>query len=259
MVKRDTSSALRFWLGRATGIFLLFCVLALAADLLGFWSTSTPAEKLGALFFIGWCLLLSLSLLRRPRQQQRVELLRMSMDETPLFTKQPALDAPNLALPATLTLQLSRRSCTVFAAYWLIMLGILLIFQASFFQALNLLWIAIAAWLALGALVLGLIALAFYQRIEIAQNALTVQHGWRRRQIPWQEARLFAVLGLDKNNARPYLYELSSARTILRWTHVAPGMGFALQPRDRQAYWKRLDDLGAYIRFRTNLMLRDLR
>lgn len=260
MVKRDTSSVLRFWLGRSAGIFLLLWALGLVADLLLFWSSSAPTEKFGVFFFIGWCLFFSLPLLRRPRQRQRVEALRMRMNETPLFTKQPTLDAPDLALPATLTLQVSRSSCIVFAAYWLIMLGILLIFQASFLQALQLLWIAIAAWLALGALVLGLIVLAFYQRIEITQDVLAVQHGWRRKQIPWQEARLFAVLGLDeKKTAQPHLYELSSERTILRWTHVAPGMGFAIQPRDRQLYWQCLDDLSAYIRFRTHLMLRDLR
>ncbi len=260
MVKRDTSSALRFWLGRSAGILLLLWVLALVTDLALFWSSSAPGEKLGALFFIGWCLFIARFLLRRPRRQQRVESLRMRLNETPLFTKQPALDAPDLALPATLTLRISRRSCLVFAAYWLIMLAIVLIFQVPFLQALHILWIAIAAWLVLGALMLGLIVLAFYQRIEITQDALAVQHGWRRKQIPWQEARLFAVLGLEeKNNTHPHLYELSSARTILRWTHVAPGVGFALQPRDRQAYWQRLDDLSAYIRCRTNLMLRDLR
>lgn len=260
MVKRDTSSVLLFWLRRSAGIFLLFCEPALIAGLLGTWSSSTPLEKYGLLFFIGWGIPLAFSMLRVPRQSRRVESLRMRLNETPLFAKQPAFETPDLPLPTTLTLKLSRGTYIVFALFWLAMLGVILLFQTPFFLAWHVLWQAIVAWFVLGTLVIGLAALAFYQRIDVSSEALSVQHGWWRKRIPWQEARLFAVLGLDeKDNSRPYLYELSSARTILRWTHVASGPGFALQPCDRQEYWRRLDDLSAYIRSTTGLMLRDLR
>ncbi|HEU5379249.1 MAG TPA: hypothetical protein VFV38_27825 [Ktedonobacteraceae bacterium] len=260
MIKRDTASLLLFWLRRAAGIFLLLCEPLLVAGLLGTWISSTALEKYGFLFFIVWGIPLAFSLLRMPRQQRRVEALRMRMNETPLFAKQPALDVSHIVLPATLTLKLSRGAFIGFALFWLAMLGIFLLFQTPYWLALHILWLIIVAWLMLGTLVISLAALAFYQRIEASSEALVVQHGWRCKRIPWQEARLFAILGLDeKDNSRPYLYELSSARTILRWTHIASGPGFALQPRDRQEYWQRLDDLSAYIRSMTGLMLRDLR
>lgn len=260
MVKRDTSFVFLYWLGRSAGIVLLLCEPVLVAGLLWSWTSSTPLERFSLLFFIVWGLPLAFSMLRIPRQRLRVESLRMRMNEAPLFEKQPAYDEADLPVPITLTLKLSPGAYLVFAAFWFITLGIVLAFQTPYFLAWHVFWWVIGAWIALGVLILGLCAIAFYQRIEVSEERLMVQHGWRRRTIPWTEARLFAVIGLDeKNNTRANQYELSSQHTILRWVHVPAGVGFVLQPGNRDEYKRLLEELRAYIRVKTGLMVRDLR
>src|SRR5579875_389783 len=260
MVKRDTSFVLLYWLERSAGIVLLLCEPVLIAGLLWSWSSSTLLERFSLLFFIVWGLPLAFSMLRTPRQRLRVEALRMKMNEAPLFEKQPAYEAADLPVPVTLTIKLSRGAYLVFATFWFITLGLVLAFQTPYFLAWHVFWQVIGGWIALGALILGLSAMAFYQRIEVTENALTVQHGWRRRSIPWKEARLFAVLSLDeKDRSRANQYELSSERIILRWVHVPSGLGFALQPGNRDEYKRLLEELRVYIRVKTGLMVRDLR
>lgn len=260
MVKRNTSFVLLFWLGRCAGIGLLCGEPLLIALLLWSWTSSTPLEKFALLFFILWGFPLAFSALRVPRYRLRVESLRMHLDEAPLFEKQPAYDEAHLPVPVTLSVRLSRGTCLFFAVFWLLMLGVVLVFQTPSFLAAGVLWWAIAVWLVLGALVLGLFALTFYQRIEITDDSLMVQHGWLRRRIPWQEARLFAVLSLDeKNRSSANQYELSSRRAILRWTHSPVGPAFVSQPRERDEYKRLLEELRAYIRVKTGLMVRDLR
>lgn len=260
MIKRNTPFVLLFWLGRSAGIVLLLWEIALIALLLGSWTSSTLPEKFTLLFFIVWSLPLAFSLWRVPRQRLRTETMRMHMDEAPLFTQQPAYEHADLPVPTVLSMKLSRHLALLFAVFWLLMLGIVLLFQASRLLAWGILWHAIIGWLILGALVFGLSALALYQRIEITDKMLLVQRGWRRGRIPWSEARLFAVLSLDeKARARADYYELSSARTILRWTHVAPAGGFTLSPRNREEYMRLLEELRVFIRVKTGLMVRDLR
>lgn len=260
MVKRNTSFVLLFWLGRSAGIVLLCGEPLLIALLLWSWTFSTPLEKFTLLFFILWGFPLAFSMLRMPRHHLRVESLRMRMNEIPLFERQPAYEEAHLPVPVTLTLKLSRGTYLVFAIFWLLMLGIVLIFQTPYLLAARVLWWVIAAWIVLGALVLGSFALAFYQRIEVTDTSLMVQHGWRRRCIPWQEARLFAVLSLDeKNRSSANQYELSSEHTILRWAHGPAGPAFVSHPRDRDEYKRLLEELRAYIRVKTGLMVRDLR
>ena len=92
MVKRDTSFLLLFWLRRCAGIFLLLWALVLIALLFWSWTSSAAPQKFALLFLIVWCFPIASSILRAPRQHQRVESLRMSMEEVPLFQKQPAYD-----------------------------------------------------------------------------------------------------------------------------------------------------------------------
>lgn len=260
MVKRNTSLVLLFWLERAIGICLLCGEPLLIVLLFWSWTSSTPLEKFTLLFFILWGFPLAFSALRVPRHQLRVEALRMRMNEVPLFEKQPAYDEAHLPVPVTLTIKLSRGACLFFAVFWLLLLGIILIFQTPYFLAAGILWWVIVAWIALGALVLGLFALTFYQRIEVTDETLMVQHGPLRRRLSWREARLFAVLSLDeKNSASANQYELSSARTILRWAHGPVGSAFVSYPHDRDEYKRLLEELRAYIRVKTGLMVRDLR
>ena len=259
MVKRDTSFLLLFWLRRSAGIFLLLWEPVLIALLFWSWTSSAASQKFTLLFLIIWCFPIAFSILRAPRQHQRVEALRMSMGEVPLFSKQPAYDVAALPVPVTLTMKLSRGTYLFFAVFWLLMLGTVLVFQTPSFLARQILWQFIAGWLMLGALVLGLCVLAFYQRIEVTSESLMVQHGWRRGRIPWTEARLFAVINLNEQElSRANAYELSSARTILRWTHAAVGAGFVLSPGDREEYKRLLEELRAFIRIKTGLMVRDL-
>lgn len=260
MVKRNTSFVLLFWLGKSAGILLLCGEPVLIALLLWSWSSSTPLEKFSLLFFIFWGFPLAFSMLRVPQHHLRVESLRMRMNEVPLFEKQPTYDEASLSVPVTLTVKLSRGTCLVFAIFWLLMLGVILIFQTPYFLAAGILWWVIAAWLVLGALVLGAFAVSFYQRIEVTSASLMVQHGWLRRRVPWQEARLFAVLSLDeKDKSSANQYELSSARAILRWAHGVVGPAFVSYPRNRDEYKRLLEELRAYIRVKTGLMVRDLR
>ncbi len=260
MIKRDISFILLYWLKRCAGIFLLFWVPLLIAALLWSWTSSTSLEKFTLLFFIIWSFPVAFELLRSPRHRLRVEFMRRQMNKLPLFEKQPAQDIAHLPVPITLAIKLAPGMYIIFAAFWLIMLGIILIFQAPYFAAWHILWWVIAAWLAFGALVLGLCALAFYQRIEVTERALLVQHGLWRGRISWPEARLFAVMSMDEQDpARANQYELSSSRVILRWRHGPVGTAFITQPRDRNEYKWLLEELRAYIRIRTGLMVRDLR
>lgn len=272
MVKRNLSFLLVFWLRRAVGIFLFCCEPLLIALLLWSWATSTPLEKVTLLFFIVWGFFLAFSVLRVPHQRLRVESLRMRINEAPLFEKQPAYDQADLPVPVVLTVKLSSGTCLVFSIFWLLMLGVVLVFQTPFFLAAQILWWVIAVWIVLGALVLGAFAVGFYQRIEVTEGALIVQRGWLRRRLFWNEACLFAVLDLDeparsssravvheREHLRARLYELSSPRTILRWVHGAAGPAFVSSPRDREEYRRLLEELRAYIRIKTGLMVRDLR
>lgn len=272
MVKRNISFLVLYWLGRSAGIFLFCCEPLLIALLLWSWTTSTPLEKVTLLFFIVWAFPLAFSMLRVPYQRLRVESLRMRMNEAPLFERQPAYDRADLSVPATLTLRLSRGTYLVFSIFWLLMLGVVLIFQTPYLLAAGILWSVIAGWIVLGALVLCAFSLGFYQRIEVTADALMVQRGWLRRRIPWNEARLFAILTLDKPTNTPShtivkepespgarVYELSSPRAILRWVHGAAGPAFVSAPRDRDEYKRLLEELRAYIRMRTGLMVLDLR
>jgi hypothetical protein len=272
MVKRNLSFLLVFWLERIAGIALLCCEPLFIALLLWSWATSTPLEKITLLFFIIWGFLLAFSCLRVPRQRLRVESLRMRMHEAPLFEKQPADDRADLPVPVVLTVKLAPGTCLVFTIFWLLMLAVVLIFQIPFFLAAQILWWVVGAWMALGALVLGAFSVGFYQRITVTEDALTVQRGWLRQRIPWGEARLFAVLSLDepaRSSARSVvhekeppnarLYELSSPRTILRWIHGGAGSAFVSSPRDGAEYRRLLEELRAYIRVRTGLMVLDLR
>lgn len=272
MVKRNTSFLLLFWLRRLAGIFLLCYEPLLIALLLWSWTSSTLLEKITLLFFIVWGFPLAFSMLRVPRQRLRVESLRMRMNEAPLFERQPAYDRADLPVPVTLTIKLSRGTYLVFSIFWLLMLGIVLIFQTPYFLAAQILWWVIAGWIVLGALVLGAFSLGFYQRIEVSEDSLMVQRGWLRRSIPWNEARLFAILTFDqpgnsssrtivseKEHSGPRMYELSSPRAILRWVHGAVGPAFTLYPRDREEYQRLMEELRAYIRMKTGLMVLDLR
>lgn len=260
MVKRDSSFLMLFWLGRSIGIFLLLCEPVLISLLLWFWPTSTPLEKFTLLFFIVWGFPLAFARLRPPRQHLRLEALRMRSDEAPLLEKQPAYDVADLPVPVTLEVKLAPGACIVFGTFWLAMLGLVLVFQVTYFLAWQILWWVVGVWIALGTLILALSALVFYQRIEVTDEALMVQHGLRRQSIAWPDARLFALISLDeKNTTRANQYELSSERSILRWTHGAVGAGFVLQPRDRNEYRRILEELRAYIRIKTGLMVRDLR
>lgn len=259
MIKRDTSFSLFFW--RVAGIGLCLCECVIVLELLWLWSSLTLLEKFGLLFFGIWGIPLILAAWRGVRQRQHIEALRLHAQDAPLFPDQPVLEvAGNLSVPITLVLRLSRWSYLVFTCFWLGMLGVILAFQIPLLQASHLLWWFLLAWFLLGVLVMGLISLANYQRIEATSEALSVRQGLFRAHIRWQEARLFAVINFHPGASVPVtLYELSSARTILRWTQIVSGTGFALQPADRQEYRKLLEGLRVYIRARTGLMLRDLR
>jgi len=271
MVKRNISFLFWYWLGRSAGIVLFCGEPLLIALLLWSWTFSTPLEKITLLFFIVWGFPLAFSMLRVPRQRLRVESLRMRMNEAPLFEKQP-YERTDLPVPVRLTIKLSRGTYLVFSLFWLLMLGVVLIFQTPYFLAAQILWWVIGAWVVLGALVLGAFSLGFYQRIEVGEDSLMVQRGWLRGRIPWNEARLFAVLTFDlpgdassrtivseRASSGPRIYELSSARTILRWVHGAVGPAFTLHPRDRQEYQRLMEEVRAYIRMKTGLMVLDLR
>lgn len=259
MVKRDTTFVRLFWLKRCGGVFLLLCEPVLIALLLWFWPTSTLLEKGALLFLIVWGFPLAFAGLRVPRQRLRVEALRMRLDEAPLLEKQPACENTEFSVPVTLTMTLAPRVGSTFALFWLAIPAIFLCFQAAYFPQGQVFW-WLAGWILLGALVLNLVVLAFYQRIEITDKALMVQRGWRRRRIAWPEARLFALVSLDeKRNSATGQYELSSSQTILRWTFSLGGAAFVLQPRDRKEYGRLLEEILVYIRAKTGLMIRDLR
>lgn len=113
-------------------------------------------------------------------------------------------------------------------------------------------------WGVLSPLSFGLGWLLKYQRIEATPQGLLVQRGWRRRFIPWQQARLFASLRLPGLGGTSVQYELSSTQALLRWdAHYPKGM-MTTTPRQRQSYEQQLRDVLSFIHLQTGLPLLDL-
>lgn len=113
--------------------------------------------------------------------------------------------------------------------------------------------------LILGGIIIGLTEVLTYKRVEATVQGLSVQQGFQRHTIPWEQALLFAAVRLMDPESTPIKYELSSKRALLRWETKYPGCGFITSPRQRQEYEQLLNDLLSCTHTQTGLLLLDLR
>ncbi len=59
------------------------------------------------------------------------------------------------------------------------------------------------------------------QRIELTEQGMTIRQGGRAHSVAWDEARLFAIVGVYglKKSLSPSVYQLASAKDMLKWTY----------------------------------------
>jgi hypothetical protein len=101
--------------------------------------------------------------------------------------------------------------------------------------------------------------LAYYQRIEIQAEGLTVKSGFRCQTIRWDEVRLFAIDGATVPSERPSSYELSSTTTIVRWHLQSNASPFYHLTPPFGEYNRQMAALLSFIAAKTRLPLYDLR
>lgn len=205
------------------------------------------------------------NLRHRLKVQKRIALLRTTPDEIPLYPEQPL----QLALtPTVLTRKLSWKGHLLFFACWFGVVMVvevitLLIAPITSTPLSDTLLAGVLIFIFFGAFMIALHALfavMFYQRVEARETELIVQRGFIRRQLSWDQARLFAVdQTKDINNTISHWDELSGDQKVVRWEHnaeISPWTALKFSPPE---YRQELACLRNYIRAKTDLPLRDLR
>lgn len=113
------------------------------------------------------------------------------------------------------------------------------------------------------------------QQVTATRDGLFCRLGYHFSYIPWQQARLFAIIGEKetKKHGRVFFYELSSEQAVIRWTSrptltgpwhmpsTAVGVAGLLVQADcsEKEYERRVQTLLAIVEARTGLSLYDLR
>ena len=113
------------------------------------------------------------------------------------------------------------------------------------------------------------------QQLTATQDGLFCRQRYHFRYIPWEQVRLFAVIGEGETKKRRdvYFYEVSSEATVIRWsslpmsgrTRETPGAtigvtGWLAQADcSERAYQQQIQTLIAIVASRTGLPLYDLR
>jgi len=187
------------------------------------------------------------------KRMKYTEALRMNAQDAPVLKLYIEPDGEKFAVPAALTVWMSKGWYIGFSIFWLLVLGIALIVTGSTLNIEGNSWVFIIAWLLLGGIVIGFAGIVLYQRIVVTEQALVVQRGIIRHKMPWEHVRLFALISKDGR------YELSGEHKIVRWFQNHPGFSFTTQPVEKRAYQQLADSMLMYIQHRTNLPLRDLR
>lgn len=150
-----------------------------------------------------------------------------------LAAEQPVPDEGTLVLP--LTIRLAPKWATIFiwiAILWAVSAGAFFLFLADP-DGSNPLLIVVAAT-SISAFFAGLFAWIgyHYERLEVSQEGLTVQHQGSFETISaikWHDARLFAISPSNLLGKRAYLpsnYELSGPNAVVCWVWVRRKMPF---------------------------------
>lgn len=103
------------------------------------------------------------------------------------------------------------------------------------------------------------VLLSMYHWIEVDVDGLTVRTLFWSKSMLWHEARLFAVDAALKAKENPNSYELSSAKTILRWLWKRKPSRFTRLSCPFVEYEWQMKALHSVIAARTGLPLYDLR
>lgn len=101
--------------------------------------------------------------------------------------------------------------------------------------------------------------LSLYHWIEVDVDGLTIRTLFWSKSMLWHEARLFAVDAALKAKETPNHYELSSAKTILRWPWKRKPSRFTRLSCPFAEYEWQMKALHSVIAARTGLPLYDLR
>lgn len=218
--------------------------------------------------------------LERDRQQAVAN--RLSGKTTMTFPL-PEVFTP---LPATISVQMRRnwRATWIAGALYAPLIGIVLWAFVSGWQ-INMQYLAqqgeLSAWTLLGSIPYTLVCflcivptfsaffLAPHQRLIATQDGLIGCRGLRLSYIPWQEARLFAMIAMQGT----FVYELASSTSIIRWSSkpawsygdtypsavigIAP-LGLVQSEHSTEEYHHQIQQLTAMVAARTGLPLYDL-
>ncbi len=200
-------------------------------------------------------------------------------DHSLLATEQPVLDTTALPLPITIGQRL--RWSTLLISSGVIWLTILIVISAFIvfllpslpdYQSLipGIVFIVLGASAIMTLLIEGPILAVFYikarEQITVTEHGL-IKVGVLRKvhSVSWEEARLFAIDGIygSMKYPHPILYELSSARDIVRWGWMRRSnrrVLFIAQPTgSAEEYERQMQGLLSLIAARTGLPLYDLR
>lgn len=265
MVKHDHFPGVVSWLAKIGGLLPLAICLYAVWKLFSTWLSLDPVSEglaiCEVIATLGMGPLIGKALFKGEEWQQlkQVESLRRNQKELALYPIQPKVDKTKDVLPIVLSTHLSPVIYLGFTAFWLAALGETLYLTGSSPDAAGSRAIFIVTWLLLGAITIILAGTGKYQRIEATTQGLVIQRGFKRRAIPWEQARLFAAVRLMNPDSMPAQYELSSSCTLLRWGASYPTGGVIASPRQPQEYEKRLCALLSSIRVHTGLPLLDLR
>jgi hypothetical protein len=154
-------------------------------------------------------------------------------DHSLLATEQPVLDTTALPLPITIGQRLRWSTLLISSGViWLVILItasafiVFLLPSLPDYQSLipGIVFIVLGASAIMALLIEGPILAVFY--IKAREQITVTEHGLIRvgvlrkvHSVSWEEARLFAINGVygSMKYPQPILYELSSARDVVRW------------------------------------------
>jgi hypothetical protein len=191
-------------------------LLIIMVWLYGVWHAfSTGLSSWAIACVVIFCVIFSMAraMPKQWKHMKQIEALRRNQGAAALYGMQFETDETKCSLPITLSTHPSHMATVLIAGLWCA-IGALISGGAKPGNP-AVFWGALIR-VVFGALSFGPIVSLKYQRIEATQQGLVVQRGWKRRFIPWDEAKLFAALRLLGPENMPTQYEISSTQTLLR-------------------------------------------
>jgi hypothetical protein len=189
------------------------------------------------------------------KEMAHLERSRMNWQDSPVLELHTRRDDENVTLPLVLTKRISAKAYFFGILISFLVLGIIFIIANILTEITSstgaAVWLDLPGLLIFLMMIMGIVGIALFQRIEVTEQALFVRRGIVRHKMMWEQAVLFALISQNGS------YELSSNRKIVRWSQK-PGV-LITHPREKQAYQHLMESMLVYIQSRTNLPLRDLR